>query len=457
MNERDNFNRLLVLLVLVLVVCLALYSLPDKIAGIPIKRVDLLSDIRIKERDAQLDSLLLQLAMEDTLTIDSVAIRDSILRTSRLDSVSLALRDSLYRIMYSIEGADSLGIHIEDYSLGRTGLRRFFEALANRETLGRPVRIAFMGDSFIEGDIVVADFRQSMQAEFGGRGVGFVPVHSPAAQFRPTIRQKSEGWTTYSLMKNKSVSYTLPGMIFEVAGEEATLSSSTVDMYPNLSQVNSFKLIYEHNEDTRMHLVCNGAGDTLLVDLPASEKISQYVLRQAVQQASMKFSNAANFRALGVALEDEHGVIVDNFSLRGNSGLLLQHFDPEYCAAFNEIRPYDLIILQYGLNMVSEEVLQYGWYRQGMVNVVNHIRQCFPDSDILLLGVSDRGRVSEDGFETMPAVLAMLHAQRQTARQTGIPFWNLFGAMGGHNSMVRFFEKNWASRDYTQLSFRGGR
>ena len=57
----------------------------------------------------------------------------------------------------------------------------------------------------------------------------------------------------------------------------------------------------------------------------------------------------------------------------------------------------------------------------------------------------------------MPAVLALLHAQRKVAKRAGIPFWNLFGAMGGENSMVRYVENNWASKDYTHLGFRGGR
>ncbi|MEG1545113.1 MAG: hypothetical protein RR382_11430, partial [Tannerellaceae bacterium] len=86
-----------------------------------------------------------------------------------------------------------------------------------------------------------------------------------------------------------------------------------------------------------------------------------------------------------------------------------------------------------------------------------HVQRCFPMADILLLGVSDRSHQDEGEFETMPAVLALLHAQRQSARQVGIPFWNVFGAMGGENSMVRFVANNWASKDYTHLSFRGGR
>ena len=80
-------------------------------------------------------------------------MRDSILKTTGIDSVALALRDSLYKVMYADKGADSLGTRIEDYSVGHIGLKRFFAALRNSRQANRPVRVAFLGDSFIEGDI----------------------------------------------------------------------------------------------------------------------------------------------------------------------------------------------------------------------------------------------------------------------------------------------------------------
>ena len=137
--------------------------------------------------------------------------------------------------------------------------------------------------------------------------------------------------------------------------------------------------------------------------------------------------------------------------------MILERLDVSRCQALNKIRPYDLIVLQYGLNVVSDSVMNYGWYSSRMVKVINHIQLCFPEADILMLGVSDRSRQDDGEFETMPAVLALLHAQRQAAKKAGVPFWNVFGAMGGENSMVRFVELNWASKDYTHLSFRGGR
>ena len=416
MNKDNNFGRLLLLLLLAFGICLGLYYLPDQLFGMKIKKVDLLSDLRLKPESLSMDSLRMQLEQPDTVRIDSAAVRDSILKTTGIDSVALALRDSLYKVMYADKGADSLGTRIEDYSVGHIGLKRFFAALRNSRQANRPVRVAFLGDSFIEGDIVVADFRSGMQERFGGRGVGFVPVTSVAAQFRPTIEQKAEGWTTWSMLTDHHHRYTLSGMTFEPKGEKPSISIKTTDRYPELKTVSSLKFLYEKNIRTQMTLVCNGTQDTICETLEPTTAITQYEQTGTFTEASFSFADTAGFRALGVALEDNSGVIVDNYSLRGNSGMILSRLDSTRCRELNEIRPYDLVVLQYGLNIVSDSVLQYGWYAKRMEEAVRHVRVCFPDADILMLGVSDRSRQVDGTFETMPAVLALLHAQRRRNR-----------------------------------------
>lgn len=66
--------------------------------------------------------------------------------------------------------------------------------------------------------------------------------------------------------------------------------------------------------------------------------------------------------------------------------MILERLDVSRCQALNKIRPYDLIVLQYGLNVVSDSVMNYGWYSSRMVKVINHIQLCFPEADILMLG-----------------------------------------------------------------------
>ena len=148
MNKDNNLGRVLALLSLTLLMSFGLYSLPDTLFGYKIKKVDLLSDFKVKEEKLSLDSLKQQLKQADTLQVDSVALRDSIMRSAGIDSAALALRDSLYKAVYAVQGADSLGAHIEDYSLGHIGLQRFFryvwpslEILLSKEILWWPISV----------------------------------------------------------------------------------------------------------------------------------------------------------------------------------------------------------------------------------------------------------------------------------------------------------------------------
>lgn len=163
MNKDTTFGRLIGILFITMFVCLALYMLPDTILGYKIKKVDLLSDLRIKDDSVSIDQLKRKLAIADSLLTDSIN-KARLAQSAETDSFSIALRDSLYKAMQSSwSAADSQGVRLEDFSLGHVGLKRFFAALKNAQERRGQVRIAFMGDSFIEGDIMVADFRNAMQ------------------------------------------------------------------------------------------------------------------------------------------------------------------------------------------------------------------------------------------------------------------------------------------------------
>ncbi|MBO7291435.1 MAG: hypothetical protein J6U55_02510, partial [Bacteroidaceae bacterium] len=52
---------------------------------------------------------------------------------------------------------------IEDYSTEQNGLDNLLAAIENRNSIHRPVRIAFLGDSFIEADILTQNIRLLLQ------------------------------------------------------------------------------------------------------------------------------------------------------------------------------------------------------------------------------------------------------------------------------------------------------
>ncbi|HNU42039.1 MAG TPA: hypothetical protein PKH83_06075, partial [Cyclobacteriaceae bacterium] len=91
---------------------------------------------------------------------------------------------------------------LQDFSPNKSSLKKFFRAL--KQSNRRQVRIAFYGDSFIEGDVLCGSFRDTLQELYGGRGVGFVPVASEVAQYRTSIQHTYSNWEAYSLIGKQS-------------------------------------------------------------------------------------------------------------------------------------------------------------------------------------------------------------------------------------------------------------
>jgi hypothetical protein len=93
-----------------------------------------------------------------------------------------------------------------------------------------------------------------------------------------------------------------------------------------------------------------------------------------------------------------------------------------------------------------------------MIKVINQLKEIFPEASILLVGISDRAGNINGKIQTLPAIPRMRDAQREIARQTQIAFWDLYTAMGGENTMVKYVtaQPPLGAKDYTHLTFRGG-
>ena len=118
----------------------------------------------------------------------------------------------------------------------------------------------------------------------------------------------------------------------------------------------------------------------------------------------------------GVAMDGTQGVVVDNFSLRGSSGLSLRSIPSKMLQEFNAQRPYDLIILEYGLNVATERGRNYDPYKKGLLTAINHLKECFPQAGFLLLSVGDRDYKTDTGeLRTMPGVKNLIRYQQNIA------------------------------------------
>jgi hypothetical protein len=347
----------------------------------------------------------------------------------------------------------------EDYSANRNGLDNFFRALDSRSR--KPVRVAFFGDSYIEGDIFSADLRSNLQSEYGGKGVGLVMPSSQVASFRRTVKHSFSGWNSRSILDSKDYSKMgIAGYYFH-PDRNSWVKYSGVRM-PHLEYVEQASLLYylPEREASFSYRINNGKGSKT-VNLKPSPKVSRYdITADSIGTIEFDFlSGNPDLYIYGISLQDKSGVIVDNFSLRGAPGTSLKFLPENILEQTDNLLAYDLIILQYGLNVMTANRTNYSSYQKGMQEAVEHLKKCFPGSSILLLSVGDRSMNRGGAYVTMPGVPALVSHQQAVCSETGIVFWNLFEAMGGSGSMVEMVKTKppRANKDYTHLNFEGGK
>lgn len=425
-----NYLSYSLYLVLMVVGALVAFSfIPEEVTSkLGLRRIDILSDIRIEQDSLSIDTLSLPLVQapvfEDTCRTGLVCF--------------------------------------EDYSEDQTGMEAFYTALCGMDTLGRPVRIAFYGDSYIEGDIFSADLRANLQACLGGAGVGLVGAASSTAGFRQTVKHTFSGWSSHTLVDSLKVDYSNMG----VGGTYFVPQTNSWTRYTgikkqSLDTVQRARVLYRL-ESGKAELLCKVNGrkpGKIILSAAKGVQCLDIVDSLGIGSIQLNFPPAEGLQVFGVSLEDSTGILVDNFSLRGMPGPSLKAIPRRTLEDFDRHLQYDLIILEYGLNAMTSKVTDYKRYQDEMCKTVEHLKAAFPRTSILLISVGDRSMKKGGEYVTMPGIMAMVAYQQAICAETGVVFWNMFEAMGGAGSMPRMVSAKppRANKDYTHLTFAGGK
>ncbi len=480
MDENKLYKSLIICVLLLGSLSLCTFIPRISVAGFEFKRVDLFSELRIESHKYESNRyvhsgppsaydltylpylngftryLSASSGISPLLSLPNFAVADGKYK-KRLIFRAKVERSSVLKPLSQLIAGNSL---FKDYSSDGNSFVRFFQVLNDVKKGGGKGRIAIFGDSFIEGDIFCADLRNTLQDIFGGNGVGFVPITSEVAQYRITIGHTFSGFHSYSVVKKETRTepYGAGGYCFTADKE----NDVTYSINPKLKHLNLFhdiKLYYTSPEKTVFKYRLNNS-DLKEININSSDQLQQKVFSGAnATTVSFNFPASDTIKLYGASFEDSTGIYVDNFGLRGNSGLNLSQISEAMHRQFNQYQDYKLIILQYGLNVIAPDTKDLSWYVNPMINVIQRLKRCYPEAAILLMSVSDRSTKVDGQYHTMESVPIMIEAQREIARKTQIAFYNLFEAMGGENSMVSYVESDppLANKDYTHLNYQGGR
>ena len=346
-------------------------------------------------------------------------------------------------------------VMIDDYSEGKPGgMTHFYQMLAQVRQLKRPVRIAYYSDSFIEGDVLTADIREKMQQQYGGCGIGWIDCEKGTNGNRPTISLSSNGFNGH-VVTQKSFQPERQGINqkYFLPQPGATLSAKATNFRKGTSHWQSAKLFLK--SPSPIIITFNGTER----EIGGSSEVQMVEAKSNSNNVSLKLNRGAGAVFYGLALESQQGVIVDNLGMRGIPGYSLSHLPDNTLSQFARLRPYDLIIIHYGLNVSADGNPNafFESYKERMKNVVEKMRRAFPDASILVVGISDRDQRYADGIHTMHSIKRLESYQRLIASESHVAFYSMFSAMGGEDAMKQFVDKKMANKDYTHINFDGGR
>lgn len=484
--NNSNLHKPFLLTLTVILVLLGLFYVPrTNIFGHQLRRVNILSDIQRRNAEGRL--------LVDIEQDKAEGITDQQFDSTAVEVHTVVFHDSVPEGMTAIEDFSADSMHrVMDI---------FYEAL--NHAAERPVRIAYFGDSYIEGDIITAPLRDSFQRTYGGNGVGYVDINSITAGFRQSIRANAKGWTDHNANDDRSRHFdtklqSIAGKYY-IAGKTASVDMqcpkgtradiATIFFTPGnglhltASIDNSeYSTLYSDNQEQQLtaetravhhqHIDTIYAADSLtftldttvtttyVTDSVGTQLFGNIHTRSTEQlnRLRLQVSNGESSRFYGVTFDGKTGVSVDNFSMRGSNGWYLANIPSATLDEFSRLRPYDLIILHFGLNVANENQVNYSGYTIRMQRSIEHLRQAYPDAAILVISVADRDERTEDGeLRTMRGVRELVSYQRKMAADTHVAFWNLYQAMGGEGSVYRMAQQHQANLDYTHLNFAGGR
>ncbi len=409
----------------------AFFHLNEKV----IENISLISDIVIRKENKPLQKTKLNPgSLAKKLTPS--AISDSVSSSKKFELFDQPIQitefrtDALYPALFST--MKKLDV------LKRTGRGKF--------------RIAYFGDSMIEGDLLTQTIRKLLQKEFGGKGVGFVPVYSPVSKFRQTATVSSSGgWADESFKSKTNTRLYLSGHAYFGSPKDFIyVKDNTIKDFTG----NTSKSILYGVTANPLSLAVNKE----YISIPVGGVFNKAILKNDNNKeiAISNFSDALPI--FGVTIESEDGVVLDNFSFRGITGIELKNLDTAFLTEVSLRNHYDLVVFQYGVNMLYRpQDKEFDWYKRAFDPVIKKFKKCFSDADILIVSSADRAFRYENGYESAVGMEPLVSMQAKMAYDNDVAFYNQYASMGGRNSIVRWADSSvaLANKDYIHPNHKG--
>ena len=334
-------------------------------------------------------------------------------------------------------------------------LQKFNEKLiALSEGKKVKIRIAWFGDSQIEGDFITQDVREQLQNYFGQqKGVGYAPLSSISSDFRRTVKVITTGDIKTDNFKKQDYN---AGLFF-----------SGYSFFSNNLEVNFQDNVRKSSEQITQKWLLFGRGDSIVVKIhdtvhkyPANSEFNRVLVGSGVSNKAKFTVSSKRTPVYGVSSEPQSGIVLDNFSFRGITGVELKKLNSTLLAEINKSGYYDLIVFQYGVNlMFKPNDTNYDYYYRAMRPVLKKFKDNMPNTEFLMFSCSDRAFNYDGTWKTAIGIDSLIATQARLAYNNDIPFYNFYKSIGGSGTIVKWADSTvqYANKDYIHFNYRGAK
>lgn len=368
--------------------------------------------------------------------------------TLRKEAIRNAEKDSLM----SFFGQDPARFYLPEGNL--EFFDNLFTALDNADSI--PVRIVHYGDSQLEEDRITAVIRDSLQKKFGGSGQGMMPARK---HFTPKVASSSSPELS-RYMAYGNGNRTGNGL-YGPFGDFVRLRGNASLSFRPWNRKDNAPLHF--NEVTLVAGNLTGSlrvryGDSTQT-FPSGASLVRAVFEVPDSSSKVSLSVSGSADIYGVLMDDKKGVSVDNIPMRGCSGTMFTSIRGNQMKEYYEQENVKLILMQYGGNIVPyiKSPGKISTYCSTIRKQINHIQEQAPGTAIVFIGPSDMSTVIKGKRQTYPHLPQVVDSLRAAANDAGAAYWDIYGAMGGKNSMVNWVKARpaLAGSDYIHFTTRG--
>ena len=352
---------------------------------------------------------------------------------------------------------------------GRRALDYFYTALI-KESDSNVVHIAHYGDSQLEGDRISCVLREYFQKDYGGNGIGFVPI-TDICNHVSIQRKESSNWDRDNIFHNhhSDLYYGLSGMLFTfdpnakidalkgIHYKKGSVHSDNfiTNAYLNIHSLKEFSkvyLMYGKSENPIYVRTSDESKNVIALDtMQATGSFMMKSLSVKTFNEEMTIEFSANFKPdiYGLMFDGKSGVQVDNYAIRGHGGKGLLNLNDDYLKLQLKKLNTKLIIIQYGANTVPYiksqkecDLLEETYYC-----IFNKFKRACPDISLLVIGVGDMVKLTNGKYSSYKIIPQIIKAQRNAAIKAHCAFWNLYEFMGGENSLLNWCDNKLANKN----------